>query len=190
MLLVSLGGYTIANAGPGPGEITVTWSAPTECTDGSPFGTLPGDCMLNGFKIYYSLSDSEVKAKTAPVIDINNKDITVHTITGLESNTQYYVAMTAYGWEGIESDLTESVIGYAGSVITPNPVPSVALTTTVYNVIKKVNGFVLLPVGNIPLNTPCDNTQTVNGYTVVPRAAVTWSGTIKPDVVVAKCGQN
>ena len=45
----------------------------------------------------------------------------------------------------------------------------------------------MLPVGTAPAGTQCDTTQSVNGYYVVPRAAVIWSGTIKPPVVVASC---
>jgi hypothetical protein len=55
-------------------------------------------------------------------------------------------------------------------------------------VIKTKNRFVLLPVGTVPANTPCDTTQSVNGHYAVPRDAVTWSGTVEPDVVVAQCG--
>ena len=57
----------------------------------------------------------------------------------------------------------------------------------VYNVVKKDNGFVLIYVGTVPLNTPCDSNQTVNGKYVVPVSAVTWAGTVKPVVVVGTC---
>jgi hypothetical protein len=72
---------------------------------------------------------------------------------------------------------------------------SVALTfstTTpdVYNVVKRDNGFVLVRVGTAPLNTLCDRTQTVNGYYAIPVSAVTWSGTVKPIVVVAQCSEH
>jgi hypothetical protein len=59
-----------------------------------------------------------------------------------------------------------------------------------FTVEKIENGFVTLPVGTVPVGTPCidDVNMTVNGYRVVPREAVIWSGSIQPPVVVAACG--
>jgi hypothetical protein len=59
--------------------------------------------------------------------------------------------------------------------------------TIVYNLVKRTNGFIFVAVGTVPLNTPCDLAQSVNGYNVVPVASVTWSGTVRPVVVVARC---
>lgn len=56
-----------------------------------------------------------------------------------------------------------------------------------YTIIKQVDKLVMLPVGTVPGSTPCDPAQSVNGYNVVPRAAVTWAGNVQPDVVVAQC---
>jgi len=72
---------------------------------------------------------------------------------------------------------------------TPNPPGGLTVTEMVaYTLVKQSNRFVLLPVGTVPGGTLCDSSQTVNGYFVVPTEAVTWSGTIRPVVVVAKCG--
>jgi hypothetical protein len=64
-------------------------------------------------------------------------------------------------------------------------------TSPVYTEIRQKDSFLLLQVGTIPANIPCDSTQGIivnNGvYYVVPRDKVTFSGSAKPDVVVAVC---
>lgn len=66
--------------------------------------------------------------------------------------------------------------------------PSLTATAGVaYTILKQIDRFVMLPVGTVPGSTLCDPAQSINGYNVVPRAAVTWAGNVQPDVVVAQC---
>jgi hypothetical protein len=161
------------------GDAKLTWVNPTQYTDGTtiPAGSLSGNrvewgtCSGTAFGIVAG-------SQTLPVS-------TTYTVTGLTAGTWCFRAYASAG--GVESG--PSVV--ASKVIAPpQPQPPSGLTVStpvVYTIVKKVDGFVLLPVGTVPADTPCDVTQQVNGYFVVPRAKVIWSGTVKPDVVVASC---
>jgi hypothetical protein len=67
-------------------------------------------------------------------------------------------------------------------------IPPRVKVVDVFYVVQQTDRIVSLRVGTVPLGTPCDKTQVINGMMVVPRAKVTWAGTVKPFVVVAKCG--
>lgn len=159
------------------GEATLSWTAPTQRTDGSALTN------LDGFKIYYGTQPTTLTL----VQDIPDETQTTHVLSGLSPATWYF-AMTAYDTDGLESDKS----GTVSKVIVPAPpMPPGNLTVTAtvaYTVVKRTDRFVMLPVGTVPADTQCDLTQNVNGYYVVPRAAVSWSGNVKPDVVVAQCG--
>jgi hypothetical protein len=168
------------------GTATLTWTPPTEnvcvapCVPPSPYTN------YGGFKVYYGLRGSTLFT-VIDLPDTTNK-LNTYVVNNLGAGTwDFYV--TAYNSSKIESEKA----GPASKVIMDNstPVPpGMTFSTTataVYNLVKKTNGFVLVYVGTIPLNTPCDITQSVNGYYAVPVSAVSWSGTVKPIVVVAQC---
>lgn len=71
---------------------------------------------------------------------------------------------------------------------TPQPPVITAVQITVFTIIKQIDRFVFLPVGTVPEGTECVRTMSINEYNVVPREAVTWSGSVRPAVVVARCG--
>jgi hypothetical protein len=184
----------------------VTWTAPTLNADNTPIPAT-GPLALAGFKLYYAKTLAGVDTVTPVTIAAN---LRTYRITG-QSNSTYYYKMSAFNVEGGEGPKTAvltntinrvSVTQTANVSISPPPpnppgtvviaddqVPPVFSTTypTVYNIVKKANGFVLLPVGTVPLNTPCDVNTVINGYNAVPVSAVTWSGSVKPIVVVAQC---
>lgn len=77
-------------------------------------------------------------------------------------------------------------------IVTPsaptNPtVNMVTVATTVYMELQVKDGFSFLAVGTIPLGTPCDPTQRVNNFNVVPSSAVTWTGSIHRLAALAAC---
>jgi hypothetical protein len=75
-------------------------------------------------------------------------------------------------------------------ILPPAPKPPTNLlvsSTVAYSVVKRVDRFAMVAVGTVPAGTSCIPDQTVNGYYVVPRASVQWTGSVKPDVVVATC---
>lgn len=163
------------------GDAVLTWTAPTQNVDGTAIpATGPGS--LAGFRIYYRPSTSS----TDTLIVVSDPLATTYTITGLVSGTWNF-QMTAYNAENVESDKSNAVSKTILEAPLPPSMQLVTVDTSVYNVVKKTNGFALIRMGSVPLNTPCDPMQSVNGHNAVPTSAVTWSGTARSIVVVAKC---
>lgn len=79
-------------------EATLTWTAPTENTDGTPLTD------LSGFNIFYG----NASRTYFTTIDVANPAATTYTITGLAPGT-YYFAMTAKTSAGLESIQTNEV---------------------------------------------------------------------------------
>lgn len=76
--------------------------------------------------------------------------------------------------------------------VTPQPpgnvtVSMVTVATTAYMELQVQDGFNFLAVGTVPLGTPCDPTQRVNNFNVVPASAVTWTGKIHRLAALAAC---
>lgn len=197
-----------AHAAPGDEYADLTWVAPTESLTGerNALGqciTVPipttGPDSLAGFRIVYNTSiealnlsppDTTCSKTTYPdptgtVINITDPLATSARIQPAVSGT-YYFMIGAVTVGGEVSYFT----GPASKVVTALPVSYGFSTyeTPVYNVVKKNDGFVMVVVGAVPLNTLCIKAQTINGYYAVPVAKVTsWTGTVRPIVVVAKC---
>lgn len=163
------------------GTATLTCTPPTTNTDGS---TLTN---LAGYRFYAGTSPTAL-VSAAQVANPANCAI---TLTSLAPATWYF-GVKAYNSAGVESALSNVISKTIDTPAPPAPNPPSGLTVTVssltvYTVIKRVDRFVMLPVGTAPPNTQCDASQQINGYFVVPRAKVTFSGDVQPDVVVAQC---
>ena len=147
------------------GELTLSWTAPVgteSCVAGPPLTDLAG------FRIYKL------------VTDIPNPSLTTYTQTGLHTGDHTYMS-TAYNLAGVESRAS-------------NPVTKAVTTfgvsdTMVMSVVKVRDRIILVPIGTIPLGTPCDEAYSVNGHHAVPSAAVTWTlPQNRAQFVVAQCG--
>ena len=91
-----------------------------------------------------------------------------------------------------------SVMSSATNPVTANvpaaqSLPPVNVTITVtmptaYKMRQAVDGFSFVAIGTVPLGTVCGN-QFAQGYTVIPRAAVTMTSKfdVKPLIVFAQC---
>lgn len=163
------------------GDATLTWTAPTARTDGTPLTNLAG------FKIYHGTSSTTLSV----VVDVPGATVTSRVLTGLPSGMRYF-AMTAYDANLRESAQTSTV---SKTILDapPNPPGNFVVTATLaYTVVKQVDRFVMLPVGTVPADTACSAANSISNatgtYYVVPRHVVTWSGSVRADVVVAKCG--
>lgn len=168
-------------------DTTLSWTAPTQNTDGSAY-TDPA-----GYKIYHGTVDG---GPYPIVVTINNPAVTEFIISGLAIGDHYFVS-TAFNQAGAESDYSNQAIKTIVPSV-PNP-PSglvvLAEDLSVRTVSKIPEGFLLLNVGVVPAGTPCDSTQSSNGHYSVPISAVTWSDPARNDgtaelplVVVAQCG--
>lgn len=158
------------------GSATVSYTPPTQNSDGTPLTDLAG------YRIYYGTSPDSY----TQVIEIDDPSVTVYVVDNLAPATYYFVS-TAVNSSGIESEFSNVATKTIAGV---RPAPPDGLTVdggTVFTVVKQEDRFVLLPVGSIGLGTDCDEEQSVNGHYVVPRSQVQWSGNIQPLVVVAAC---
>ena len=159
------------------GDVSLSWIAPTQNVDATPY------IDPAGYKIYFGLTSG---GPYPTEVDIPSYLTTTHDIVGLATGTYYFVA-TAYNTSAVESDYSNE----ASKVVLPvAPMPPGFLTVTdmvVFTSVKIKDGYRLIAVGTVPANTSCDSSQSVNGHYVVPANAVQWSATVRDVVVVAKC---
>lgn len=145
------------------GEATVSWTAPTQNCDGSQLTDLSG----------YELRWGQGTALPA-------KADTAYLVQNLPPGEWWFsVASLTTGGE-------KSQFVTVTKVIPPEEFKTVG--TVVYTFIKNEDRILVLPVGTVALGVACDATQTVNGKHVVPRSAVTWTGSVRPVVALADCG--
>ena len=91
----SIGPFTIVVTGPANGTATLSWSAPTDNSNGSPI------TGLAGYFVYYGTDPSNLTKS----IDVAGATTTTYTVTGLTAGT-YYFAVAAYNSEGVDSSLS------------------------------------------------------------------------------------
>lgn len=159
--------------------ITLTWTNPTTYTDNT---TLPAS-HITGTRIEYGTCNGNQFA-TKSGEWIQSGSATTSTSPNLANQIWCFRAYTRVQ-NGTESQASNVAIKDNRPV--PNPPTLSAQEGIAYNIVKRRNRLVMSPVGTIPIGTECDATQQINGYNVVDRDKVEWSGLIKPDIVVAKC---
>ena len=155
------------------GEADLSWSPPYTYCDGTQMAT------PSAFRVLWGRVDTAQALIDGATLE--------HRVTGLTPG-EWWFAVTAIGPSDSAAEPPEesSIVGPVFKTIVAEEFRM--LESVVYTVVKRVDRFVLLPVGTAPAGTPCVAEQAVNGHHAVARAAVTWSGLIRPDVVVAKCG--
>lgn len=91
-----------------------------------------------------------------------------------------------------------SAVAFSNNIGVPAPKPSqptgVTLTVsatnpTAYKLRQSVDGMAMVSIGTVAPGTACDAAQSVNGYSLVPRAAVTLASKFDtlPLIVFANC---
>ena len=100
---------------------TLSWTAPTQNTDGTPY-TDP-----KGFRIYYGMTQG---GPYDNIVDIQDPNVTAHVVSPLVSGVWFFVS-TAYNLNDVESDFSNEamkILGLSGETesigITVNPKPS------------------------------------------------------------------
>lgn len=92
----SLSPFTITVSAANNGAATLTWTAPTQNTDGTPLTD------LSGYTIYYGTNAGSLTSTVA----INSASTVTYTVTGLAVGSTYYFAITSKNSSGVESSLS------------------------------------------------------------------------------------
>jgi hypothetical protein len=89
----SLATFSIVVNRPTLGSATLSWSAPTQNTDGSAI------VNLSGYRIYYGTN----AASLGTMVQVSNAGVSTYVVDNLQSGTWYF-AVSAYNSAGTESD--------------------------------------------------------------------------------------
>lgn len=165
----------------------LTWTPPTQNTDGSPYTNAAG------FVVYWGTSSSAL----SNMATISNPAATSARVDSLAAATWFF-AVTAVNTSGQQSAFSNiATKTTTNCVALPDPRSPGDLETTpegpriVFDFLKRPNRGLLLAVGTVPASTVCVGSEAVvvgaEIYYVVPRELVTWLGTVQPDVVYTQC---
>ena len=100
----SLGPFVVSIKAPtGTGTATITWTAPTENTDGSPITNLAG------YQISYGTNPQELTSS----VTVNDASATSYVLKGLEPGDYYFVidAFNSNGASSAKSNLADGNVG-------------------------------------------------------------------------------
>lgn len=186
--------------GAATGSATLSWTAPTQNTDGS---TIPatGAGSLAGFEVFHATTSAGVSTAT-PVV-ITNPAARSYTITGIPAGSRFYRAK-AFNAEAVRSDFSGEVSNVvvlpsaaANASVTINVKPNPPVLSATITVAYELNGIkndgtVLLgrAVGTVELGAPCIDYpfETNKGeYYGIEREHVTFTRQPKSSMVVTKC---
>ena len=193
LVLMLLALSTIVANAQQTGTASLTWTNATYNTDTSEIVS-DGDGALAYSTITYSVcvnGDVDFPSAKTHYVSANRTSTNVSTEGPAGDYCFRGTHTNSYGQTSDMSGLAVKTVatpGTARTPVTPTALATLATTDpTVFTLIRQENRFVLLPVGTVPANTPCDGSQKINDHYVVDRNLVTWSGTVKPVVVVAQC---
>ncbi len=166
-IALGLGATITAEAG----SAVISWTAPTQNEDGTPLTD------LSGYRILYGTTSTTLTQSK----QLTDASLRSYTVDNLPAG-KWYFAMTALAGaspvrESAQTNVVSKDIAAGLTVKEPK----------VYQIVGTLDHVNLIDVGTVPVGTPCDATQSVLGRYVVPRAAVTWYGAVKPQAVVAVC---
>ncbi len=146
------------------GEAELSWTPPTSNCDGTPLTD------LDKYRIYWGVKTTDVAAS-----------VTSYPIMKLPPG-DWWFSVAAVNASGDESQ-------FVTVKKTVQPSEFVTTSDTVYTFVKADGGILVLPtLHKVPVGTQCDATQSVNGKYILPRSAVTWSGSARPVAVLGDCG--
>jgi hypothetical protein len=93
-----------SGAGPQIGSFSLSWTAPTTRTDGSPISL----SEIDGYRVYYGSTQGDYPDS----VDINDGSASSATISGVPAG-DYYIVMTTYDSDGRESSQSGAVLKQA-----------------------------------------------------------------------------
>lgn len=186
--------YTLTCARPVRGSASLSWTAPTRNTDGSPLTN------LSGYRLHYGT----VATDLVQTVQLASPTTTSYTITNLTDGTWHF-GVRALASDGAESALSNIVSKQVAAttethastrtvtVTRPQPEPPV-LQVADPRVFNATPDYSLLAFragkqyGTVALGTPCDEAKPVTGgWYPVPSSAVRWASSARTAYPVAKC---
>jgi hypothetical protein len=174
-----------AAAQPPARPVTLTWTAPTQNTDGTPLTNLAG------FRVYWGTQRGAYPISAS----VPSPDVTTYIVSGLTPGVRYYFVATARNASGVESAFSNEATAVAAA---DEPAPPTGLTTPtpdlpVYAPFLTRNAQSMIQVGVAPAGVPCDGTQSARGYGpsqtlyLVPVEQVRLYPGTQPEAVFAAC---
>ena len=155
----------------------LSWDAPTMNVDGTPIAGIRDYTVFHGAES--GNYDTEVVVTPSPTP-------TLQVCPGVEGERFFIVVVTDANDvdSGPSNEVSKVIVD-----VEPEAITSLAVSETVFTVVKQPNRFLLLPVGTVPAGTPCDPNNSTNGLGAVPTSAVQWTSPTgsRPVVVVARC---
>jgi len=184
----------LLSAGAAAGTATLNWTNPTTYTDGTP---MPLSDLSSITLQYGQCPDGKTMPATVSTVSVPESattPVTTYTVTGL-ANSPATGTPVIYCFQANAVSPTHGASAWTNPVSKqmPPPAPPSApsglsvTAVTAYTFEKQPDRLAFLAVGTVTPGTQCDASQPVGPYFVVPRAAVTWYGTVQPPLVVAQC---
>lgn len=174
------------------GSATVSWTPPTNNTDGSPIPAT-GPRSLAGYEVFHAVTAAQVPGSTP--INIPDKTALSLVIPNLPVGSHYY-AVKAYNVEAIRSDLSGTATniivlpsGTASASVVVNVKPLPPVVTVAQTVKLLLNDKPFLVAGKVPLGTECGKTEKAP-WARVERDDVKlnfWGKVFSNSTLVAKC---
>lgn len=174
--------------------VTVSWTLPVNNTDGTAIPA-SGAGSLTNIKLFRASTSSGVPSATAILLP---PTATSHALD-LPAGPHYFGVKAANTF-GNDSDMSNVANTTAAPstdsasatlTITPKPGAPVIVDAVAYST-KPDYGRLLfvknVAVGTAPLGAPCNDRKPIaDSYFAINRQYVTWSGSLQPANVVAKC---
>jgi hypothetical protein len=154
------------------GKAELTWQVPLTYCDNSPMATPDS----------YTLTYGQKKETLLPGTTVS------HTVTGLAPGFWWFsLAANVTNPTAVPPKVDQSQFATVEKEILPEDFRTVS--TAVYTFIRAEGKVLVLPtLHTVPLGTVCDASQSVNGKFVLPRSAVSWSGSARLVAVLGDCG--
>ena len=169
-------------------DVQTSWVNPTQRVDGSSLSA----AELRGTRVEHGTCNGALfGTKNGEVIAAAGAtSATIVLGSGLHCFRAY--ARASDGAAGFLESVATNVVSRQVLPTPPNPPGSLVVQQlTAFTLVKSQDRLVMLPVGTVPGDTACIGSQVVvtDGvtYHAVPTTAVTFSGSVRPVVVFARC---
>jgi len=160
--------------------VTLNWVNPTQNTDGS---ALPPASITATRVEYGTCVGAAFGTKAGEWTQAGNPNTTQSP--DLPAGTWCFRAYSkTAAAESLASNVAQKLVP-----LVPNPpgMLTVQQDLTAWSIVISLDRVAQIPVGTVAVGTVCDTTQRVGDRYVVPRSAVTFAGSVRPQVVLASC---